>query len=61
PDNKATIAASKLLYNLWSDKFLHSITKKLKIGKAYFVNPKTMEAADLKNSSPDTNKSRKPA
>ncbi|MEQ2248642.1 hypothetical protein ILYODFUR_021020 [Ilyodon furcidens] len=49
PDNKATIAASKLLYNLWSDKFLHSITKKLKIGKAYFVNPTTMEAADLKN------------
>ncbi|XP_047216671.1 plakophilin-1 [Girardinichthys multiradiatus] len=46
PEDKATTAASKLLYNLWSDKFLHSITKKLKIGKAYFVNPKTIKAAD---------------
>ncbi|MEQ2283024.1 hypothetical protein AMECASPLE_006850 [Ameca splendens] len=55
PDDKATTAASKLLYNLWSDKFLHNITKKLKMGKTHFVNPKTMEAANLKNSSPDTN------
>ncbi|XP_015255516.1 PREDICTED: plakophilin-1-like [Cyprinodon variegatus] len=51
PDNEATTAASKLLYNLWSDKFLQTFTKKLKIDKARFVNFKTITA--IKGSSYD--------
>ncbi|XP_038143269.1 plakophilin-1 [Cyprinodon tularosa] len=51
PDNEATTAASKLLYNLWSDKFLQTFTKKLKIDKARFVNFRTITA--IKGSSYD--------
>ncbi|KAK5609448.1 hypothetical protein CRENBAI_008784 [Crenichthys baileyi] len=52
PDNKGTTAISKLLYNMWSDKDLQRIIKKMGISKAYFVNHKTIKAAKPNNSSP---------
>ncbi|KAM4738022.1 plakophilin-1 [Anableps anableps] len=44
PEDSASTAAGKLLYSLWTDKFLRSITKKLKFHKSNFVNSRTIKS-----------------
>ncbi|XP_027882909.1 plakophilin-1 [Xiphophorus couchianus] len=51
PEDSGSLAASKLLHNLWTDKFLRSTIKHLKFDKFKFVNPKTIAAAT--KSTPD--------
>ncbi|XP_012711704.3 plakophilin-1 [Fundulus heteroclitus] len=43
-NDEGTIAVRKLLYNLWTDPFLSSVSKKLKIDKIRYINERTIRA-----------------
>ncbi|XP_017161223.1 plakophilin-1 isoform X2 [Poecilia reticulata] len=45
--NTGSLAASKLLYNLWTDKCLRTTIKHLKFDKFQFVSPTTIDAIKL--------------